>query len=100
MKQIFYEYQQGGNNAGHSVVVDGVEYDFHMLPSGFHLEHCINIIGKQINEMIRKMNMNFVGNGCVVNLPELVDEIKKNESRAVTNWKERLFISDRAHLGN
>ena len=54
-----------------------------MLPSGFHLQNCINIIG----------------NGCVVNLPELVDEIKKNESRGVSNWKERLFISDRAHLG-
>ncbi|CAF2399311.1 unnamed protein product [Rotaria sp. Silwood2] len=73
---------QGGNNAGHSVVVNGVEYDFHMLPSGFHLDHCVNIIG----------------NGCVVNLPELVEEIKKNESRGVTNWAERLLISDRAHL--
>ncbi|CAF4919269.1 unnamed protein product [Rotaria magnacalcarata] len=37
---------QGGNNAGHSVLVDGVEYDFHMLPSGFHLQNCVNIIGK------------------------------------------------------
>ncbi|CAF1289956.1 unnamed protein product [Adineta ricciae] len=73
---------QGGNNAGHSVVVDGVEYDFHMLPSGFHLQNCVNIIG----------------NGCVVNLPELVEEIKKNESRGVTDWSQRLFISDRAHL--
>ncbi|CAF3822402.1 unnamed protein product [Adineta steineri] len=73
---------QGGNNAGHSVVVDGVEYDFHMLPSGFHLQNCVNIIG----------------NGCVVNLPELVEEIEKNESRGVTNWSQRLLISDRAHL--
>lgn len=37
--------RQGGNNAGHSVVVEGVEYDFHMLPSGFHLQNCMNIIG-------------------------------------------------------
>lgn len=73
---------QGGNNAGHSVVVEGVEYDFHMLPSGFHLQNCVNIIG----------------NGCVINLPELLEEIKKNESRGVTNWSKRLFISDRAHL--
>ena len=44
---------------------------------------------------------NFVclGNGCVVNLPELLEEIQKNESRGVANWKERLRISDRAHLG-
>ncbi len=44
--------------------------------------------------------MYIVGNGCVVNLPELVEEIKKNESRGVTKWSERLLISDRAHLGN
>jgi adenylosuccinate synthase len=50
--------------------------------------------------MIRKMNVDFLGNGCVVNLPELVEEIQKNESRGVTNWTERLLISDRAHLGN
>jgi adenylosuccinate synthase len=50
--------------------------------------------------MIRKMNMDFLGNGCVVNLPELVEEIQKNESRGVTNWTQRLLISDRAHLGN
>lgn len=43
--------------------------------------------------------MDFSGNGCVVNLPELVDEIKKNESHGVTNWSDRLRISDRAHLG-
>lgn len=41
----------------------------------------------------------LIGNGCVVNLPELVDEIKKNESRGVNNWAGRLLISDRAHLG-
>jgi adenylosuccinate synthase len=40
-----------------------------------------------------------IGNGCVVNLPELVEEIQKNESRGVKNWSHRLFISDRAHLG-
>jgi len=44
--------------------------------------------------------MYIVGNGCVVNLPELVEEIKKNESRGVTKWSDRLLISDRAHLGN
>ncbi len=45
------------------------------------------------------INMPCVGNGCVVNLPELIEEIEKNESRGVTNWAQRLFISDRAHLG-
>ncbi|CAM4895265.1 unnamed protein product [Rotaria socialis] len=73
---------QGGNNAGHTVLTNGIEYDFHMLPSGFHLDNCVNIIG----------------NGCVVNLPELVEEIQKNESRGVKDWSKRLLISDRAHL--
>ncbi len=35
----------------------------------------------------------------MVNLPELVEEIQKNESRGVTDWSKRLLISDRAHLG-
>ena len=43
--------------------------------------------------------LRLLGNGCVVNLPELVEEIQKNESRGVTNWSKRLLISDRAHLG-
>ncbi|CAF1247364.1 unnamed protein product [Rotaria sp. Silwood1] len=53
-----------------------------MLPSGFAWSHCVNIIG----------------NGCVVNLPELVDEIKSMESRGIADWSKRFFISDRAHL--
>lgn len=31
---LFVSSLQGGNNAGHTVVVDSVEYDFHLLPSG------------------------------------------------------------------
>lgn len=37
---------QGGNNAGHTVVVDGKEYDFHLLPSGIINEKCVSIIGE------------------------------------------------------
>jgi adenylosuccinate synthase len=40
----------GGNNAGHSVIANGIEYDFHMLPTGIINEKCISIIG----------------NGCVI----------------------------------
>jgi adenylosuccinate synthase len=73
-----------------------------MLPSGFHLQNCVNIIGIWIienNFEEKKKKIIILGNGCVVNLPELVDEIKKNESRGVTDWSQRLLISDRAHLG-
>jgi len=36
---------QGGNNAGHTVVVDSVEYDFHLLPSGVLNKKAISFIG-------------------------------------------------------
>ncbi|XP_025835693.1 adenylosuccinate synthetase-like [Agrilus planipennis] len=38
---------QGGNNAGHTVVVNGTEYDFHLLPSGIINPKCTSIIGKK-----------------------------------------------------
>jgi adenylosuccinate synthase len=47
----------------------------------------------------KKNSIIILGNGCVVNLPELVEEIQKNESRGITDWSKRLLISDRAHLG-
>lgn len=75
---------QGGNNAGHTVVVGDIEYDFHLLPSGIINHNCISI----------------VGNGVVIHLPQFLDEIHKNELKGMTNWKKRLLISDRAHLGN
>ena len=37
---------QGGNNAGHTVVVGDKAYDFHLLPSGVIHEGCKSIIGK------------------------------------------------------
>ncbi|XP_014786575.1 adenylosuccinate synthetase [Octopus bimaculoides] len=73
---------QGGNNAGHTVVVDDVVYDFHLLPSGIIHPTCDVIIG----------------NGVVVNLPELFHEIEKNAAKGLTNWQNRLKISNRAHL--
>ena len=39
------------------------------------------------------------GNGVVVHLPGLFDEIHKNEAKGLTGWQSRLFISNRAHLG-
>ena len=72
----------GGNNAGHTVIANGVEYDFHLLPSGIINEECLSVIG----------------NGCVVHLPDLLKEIAKNEAKGLRNWKQRLLISERAHL--
>ncbi|CAH1637863.1 unnamed protein product [Spodoptera littoralis] len=73
---------QGGNNAGHTVVVDGKEFDFHLLPSGIINPKCISLIG----------------NGVVIHLPGLFEELKKNELKGMKGWQDRLIISDRAHL--
>ncbi|KAL1130210.1 hypothetical protein AAG570_013148 [Ranatra chinensis] len=73
---------QGGNNAGHTVVVDHQEYDFHLLPSGIINPKCKSVIG----------------NGVVVHLPGLFDELEKNETKGLVGWQDRLLISDRAHL--
>uniref|UniRef100_A0A9J8AI07 Adenylosuccinate synthetase n=2 Tax=Cyprinus carpio TaxID=7962 RepID=A0A9J8AI07_CYPCA len=56
---------QGGNNAGHTVVVDSVEYDFHLLPSG----------------VLNKKATSFIGNGVVIHLPGLFEEAEKNSQK-------------------
>ena len=44
--KYFILYKQGGNNAGHTVVVKGKSYDFHLLPSGIVWPKCQSVIGK------------------------------------------------------
>ncbi|KAJ2318662.1 Adenylosuccinate synthase, partial [Coemansia sp. RSA 2681] len=39
---------QGGNNAGHTIVVGGVKYAFHMLPSGLVNTECISVVGSGV----------------------------------------------------
>ncbi|MED6266668.1 Adenylosuccinate synthetase isozyme 1 C [Characodon lateralis] len=73
---------QGGNNAGHTVVVDGKEYDFHLLPSG----------------IINTKGISLIGNGVVIHLPGLFEEGDKNEKKGLKGWEKRLIVSDRAHL--
>jgi adenylosuccinate synthase len=69
---------QGGNNAGHTIVVDEEVYKLHIVPSGV-------IQGKN----------GVIGNGCVVDPLVLTEEIKMLEDRGVPL---NLFISDRAHV--
>lgn len=71
----------GGANAGHTIVRDGEKYVFHLLPSG----------------MINENNIGVIGNGCVVNLPSLQQEIIDLESKGV-DLKGRVFISSESHL--
>jgi len=69
---------QGGNNAGHTIVVEEEVYKLHIVPSGV-------IQGKK----------GVIGNGCVVDPLVLTDEISMLENRGVSL---NLFISDRAHV--
>lgn len=39
-----------------------------------------------------------LGNGVVIHVPGLFDEIEKNEKKGLTGWQKRLIVSDRAHL--
>nr|MBA2738371.1 adenylosuccinate synthetase [Nocardioidaceae bacterium] len=70
----------GGNNAGHTVVVDGEKYALHLLPSG--------ILTPGVTPVI--------GNGVVVDLSVLFEEIDGLEARGVDT--SRLVLSANAHL--
>lgn len=39
-----------------------------------------------------------IGNGVVIHLPGLFEELHKNEAKGLVDWNKRLIISDRAHL--
>jgi len=73
---------QGGNNAGHTVIANGVKYVLHLLPSG----------------ILWPGKLNVIGNGVVVDPAGLVDEISRIESQGVAVTPENLLISDRAHV--
>lgn len=79
---------QGGNNAGHTVVVGEKSFDFHLLPCGIINKDCISVIG----------------NGVVVNLPQLFEELERNQilsadqHNTTADWMNRLYISNEAHL--
>lgn len=70
----------GGNNAGHSIEIDGKKFAFHLIPSG----------------ILNKDTIAVIGNGVVVDPKVLIEEIeniKKNGYRV-----ENLRISDKAHV--
>lgn len=77
--QIVARYQ-GGHNAGHTVVVGDQKYALQLVPSGVFYSHVSPIIG----------------NGVVVDLPTLFNEIDTLESRGVSC--ARLKVSSLAHL--
>ncbi len=72
---------QGGSNAGHTVVIDGVKYVMHLLPTGILHPH----------------NTGIIAQGMVVDLKALKEEIEAIEAKG-NKILERLYISDRAHV--
>jgi len=73
---------QGGNNAGHTLVVAGKQYIFHIIPSGILYE--------------RKTCM--IGNGVIIDPAVLLKEMSDLAERGFPVTPERLLISENAHL--
>jgi adenylosuccinate synthase len=70
----------GGNNAGHTVVIDGETYALHLLPSGILTPGCVPVIG----------------NGVVVDLGVLFEELDGLDRRGIDT--SRLLVSASAHV--
>ncbi len=73
---------QGGHNAGHTIVVDGVVYKLKLLPSG----------------IVRKNKISIIGNGVVIDPWALLDEIKKIEKQGIKINNKNLYIAENATL--
>ncbi|KPJ77250.1 MAG: adenylosuccinate synthetase [Deltaproteobacteria bacterium SG8_13] len=72
---------QGGNNAGHTMVVEGEQFISHLVPSG-----------------ILQGKVCVIGNGLVVDPAVLIEEMDYLSSRGIDVGPGKLQISDRAHL--
>ena len=70
----------GGDNAGHTIVIDGKKFKLHLIPSGIFFPEKISVIG----------------NGVVINPKSLVKELAYLHEEGVTT--DSLRISDRAHV--
>ena len=73
---------QGGHNAGHTLVIDGIVYKLRLLPSG----------------IVRKDKISIIGNGVVVDPWALLDEIEEIKSKGVDISEKNLIISESANL--
>ncbi len=73
---------QGGHNAGHTLVIDGVTYKLSLLPSG----------------IVRPGKLSVVGNGVVVDPHALVAEIERVSAQGVAISPETLRIAENACL--
>ncbi len=72
---------QGGNNAGHTMVVNGKQFISHLIPSG-----------------ILQQKICLIGNGMVVDPEVLIEEIDYLQQNGIPVTPENLRISEKAHL--
>ena len=73
---------QGGHNAGHTLVINGVTYKLRLLPSG----------------IVRKNKISIIGNGVVVDPWALLDEIEEIKLKGVKVDTDNFIISEAANL--
>ncbi len=73
---------QGGSNAGHTLVVGGEKFIFHLIPSG----------------ILRKEKRCVIGAGVVVDPHILIEEIDKLKERGYLQDDSQLLLSEEAHL--
>ncbi|PLX35829.1 MAG: adenylosuccinate synthase [Hyphomicrobiales bacterium] len=73
---------QGGHNAGHTLVIDGVSYKLSLLPSG----------------VVRQGKLGVIGNGVVMDPHALIDEIGRIGAQGVTITPENLRIAENVTL--
>jgi len=71
---------QGGNNAGHTIIVEGERYALHLVPTGVLYPHCTPVIGP----------------GVVVNPQVLIEEMDALEGRGIDTSK--VVVSGNSHL--
>ncbi len=73
---------QGGNNAGHTLVVDGEQTVLHLVPAG----------------VLRPGTLNLIGPGVVVDPRALLEELEKLVARGILQDPARVRVSGRAHV--
>ncbi|MDR1396761.1 MAG: adenylosuccinate synthase [Desulfarculales bacterium] len=73
---------QGGNNAGHTLVVNDEKFILHLIPSG----------------ILHQDKVCYIGNGVIIDPNVLINEFAELNERGISTAPQRLRISDRAHV--
>src|SRR3972149_835177 len=73
---------QGGHNAGHTLVIDGITYKLSLLPSG----------------VLRPGKLALIGNGVVLDPQALLEEIGRLDKQGVTVTPDNLLIAENVTL--